>query len=127
MTPGEDGQPVVGRSARWLGVRVPRDIAPDTAGFVAAGQGGMSVAPNSMWNLPHHRRPRGLGRGSTGPDDDHVFSVEGASLDGRGLDARPDPLAPAIHAFVEPRERIALARFEAALAATRPEWHRVWP
>src|SRR2546430_2606362 len=67
MTRADDGLPVVGRSARSLGVRVPEDIQPDAAGRVVPGQGGMSVAPGSFWNLPNHRRPRGLGRGSTGP------------------------------------------------------------
>lgn len=117
----------MGRSARCLGVRVPRDIAPDADGFVTTGRGGMSVAPDSLWNLPHHRRPRTLGRGSTGPDGDHVFSVEGPSLEVRELRTRPDPAAPVIHAFVEPKGRVALAGFETALASTRPEWHRVWP
>jgi hypothetical protein len=122
MTPGQDGSPSVGRSARRLGVRVPGDIAPDASGRVAPGAGGMSVAPDSQWNLPNHRRPRRLGRGSTGPDEDRVFSILPQPLQNRGLVARPDPVAPAIHAFVEPAEVVQLPVFESSLVATRPDW-----
>ena len=127
MTPEADGLPTVGRSARMLGVRVPEDIHLDAGGHVLPGTGGMSVAPDSMWNLPNHRRPRGMGRGSTGPVPDHVFSIVSAPLRDNGLVARRDPEAPVVHARIEPREKVLLEEFERSLAATRPSWSRVWP
>ena len=126
MTPARDGLPEEGRSARKLGVRVPDDIEPDGNGNVSGGTGGLSVAPASMWNLPHHRRPRGMKRGSTGKDTDRVYSLGGAALDGSVLVIRPDPKAPALHAFVEPCEMMSLAKYESGLSATRPHWRQAW-
>ena len=127
MTPDVDGLPAVGRSARALGIRVPRDIAPTADGFVEPGSGGLSVAPASMWNLPHHRRPRGLGRGSTGPATDRVYFVREAALEACAFSVRPDPRAPTIHAFVEPAWRMLLAQYEVSLMRTRPSLAQVWP
>src|SRR3990170_302226 len=127
MTPAIDHLPTSGRSARMLGVRVPGDVMPDGAGHVVPGTGGMSVAPDSMWNLPHHRRPRGMGRGSTGPVRDHVFSIAPAPLRDNGLVARRDPEAPVVHALIEPAETVLLEDFERSLVATRPSWSRAWP
>lgn len=127
MTPAADGLPLVGPSARTLGVRVPQDVMPNAVGDVVPGSGGMSVAPDSMWNLPHHRRPRGLGRGSTGHVQDYVFAVEPASLQEQVLVVRPDPAAPRIHALVEPMRPVPLQMFEYALAATRLHWRVEWP
>jgi hypothetical protein len=127
MTPDLDGLPQVGPVARKLGVRVPEDVTPNQAGEVVPGTGGMSVFLGSVWNLPHHRRPRGMGQGSTGPLQDHVFSIGAAPLQQRGLVARPDPDAPQLHALVEPVQQVALQMFEASLAATRPDWQVVWP
>lgn len=127
MAPEADGLPTVGRSARMLGVRMPEDISLDAGGHVLPGTGGMSVAPDSMWNLPNHRRPRGAGRGSTGPVQDHVFSIVSAPLRDNGLVARRDPEAPVVHALIEPMQTVLLEEFERSLAATRPSWGRVWP
>lgn len=127
MTPSEDGLPRVARSARALGVRVPQDVRLDASGNLAPGTGGMSVAPESVWNLPHHRRPRGLGRGSTGPTADRVFGVEEPPLREARLEARRDPKRPDKHAFVEPTDPVALSVYESALAQTRPSWGLVWP
>ena len=126
MTPDIDGLPLVGRSARRLSVRVPQDVTPNAAGDVLPGTGGMSVAPDSVWNLPHHRRPRGLERGSTGPSQDYVFSIAPRSLEGHGLVARPDPAAHMVHAFVEPTRPVPLDAFERALTATRSNWGVEW-
>lgn len=122
MMQAEDGMPAVGASARHLGVRVPADISPDDHGFVVPGDGGMSVAPGSAWNLPNHRRPRRLGRGSTGPNADCVYRIEELSLDGRSLALRPDPKCAAVHAFVEPARRAPLGIYIDNLAATRDDW-----
>ena len=127
MTPDADRLPAVGDSARKLGVRVPQDVTPDANGTVIPQSGGMSVAPDSMWNLPNHRRPRGLGRGSTGPEQDYVYSLASACLEPRGLTSRLDAVAPSLHVLIEPAYRISLHAFKAALADTRPDWSMVWP
>jgi hypothetical protein len=124
MTPADDGMPTVGRSGRSLGVRVPLDIQIDSEGRVYPATGGMSVAPDSMWHLPHHRRPRGMGRGSTGPAIDWVFSLSQVSND---LTVRPDPDRPTKHAFIEPAEIVPLETYETSIARTRPDWRRAWP
>jgi len=124
MTPDGDGLPKVGPSARTLGVRPFVDIQPDAKGHVHPGQGGMSVSPDSIWNIPDHRRPRGIGNGSTGHPNDHVFAIAKVSAE---LSIRPDPLRPATHAFIEPSETVLLVKFEASLAGTRPDWQRGWP
>jgi hypothetical protein len=77
-----------------------------------------------MWNIPNHRRPKGMGRGSTGPGGDHVFAIARVQPE---ISIRFDPLCPARHAFMEPSEPIPLAVFQIALANTRPDWQRVWP
>jgi hypothetical protein len=127
MTPEMDGLPRVARSARALGVRVPQDVVPDATGHVAPETGGMSVAPDSVFNLPNHRRPRGLGHGSTGPGADWVFGITLPPLTAACLLVRPDPRRPHKHAFVEPRNPVSLEGFEASLTSTRPSWSRVWP
>lgn len=127
MTPSEDGLPVVARSARALGVRADKDIRLNSEGRVLPGCGGMSVAPSSVWNLPNHRRPRGMGRGSTGPAADRMFSIAPESVSSAGLLVRPDPERPAKHAFIEPPEVIELFRYEAMLGSTRTQWKQVWP
>ncbi len=124
MEPAPDGLPLVGRATRRLGVRVPEDIAPDAAEDVHPGTGGMSVAPDSMWNLPHHRRPRGMQRGSTGPVRDRVYAIALAALKQQPLDIRPS--SPR-HATVEPSRPMPLATYEDALTATRPSWIQAWP
>jgi hypothetical protein len=68
-----------------------------------------------------------MGNGSTGPNQDRVYSIVPDDLVGRALGVRPDPLAPHVHAFVEPNERVEVHTFEASLHATRPNWLQVWP
>lgn len=81
----------------------------------------MSVAPDDPWCLPAHRRPRRLGRGSTGHDEDFLFSIEGTSVEARGLAIRVD--APdRSHALIEPAVAELLSDYEARLAETRPAW-----
>jgi len=127
MTPAADGLPVVARNARSLGVRVPEDVRPDADNRVLPGAGGLSVAPGSMWNLPNHRRPRGLARGSTGPADDRVFSLSLMCVSIAGLSVRHDPVRPFKHAFIEPLSELPLPTYEAMLAGTRPDWRQEWP
>jgi hypothetical protein len=127
MSPAQDGLPVVGRSGRALGVRVPEDVRPDAEGRVHPGHGGMSFAPRSMWHLPHHRRPRPMGRGSSGPAIDRVFALARAVVSSTDLVVRLDPHRPDKHAFIEPSKAVPLPSYEAMLASTRPDWQQVWP
>ena len=122
-----DERPLIGRTGRTLGVRVPRDIAPDHDGIVHPSRGGMSVAPSSVWNVPNHRRPHEMGRGSTGPSRDRIYSI-GDELAVVGLlVVRSDPGAPSRHAFVEPSQAMPLEHYEQALVSTRPAWRQAWP
>jgi hypothetical protein len=127
MTPDVDGFPKTGRSGRMLGVRVPQDIAVDEKGFVKSETGGMSVAPNSAWNIPTHRRPRGMGKGSSGRIDDRMYALANTAVPSDKLKVRLDPEYPRQHAFVEPAIMIELAGYERDLAATRNDWKQVWP
>jgi hypothetical protein len=127
MTPETDNLPKIGRSSRMLGVRVPEDITPDEKGIVGPGMGGMSVAPNSIWNVPNHRRPRGMRMGSTGRPDDYMYSLAGTSIPVDKLGVRLDPNRPEKHALVEPTVSVDLQRYELDLASTRCDWRLVWP
>jgi hypothetical protein len=127
MTPDVNGLPQTGRSARMLGVRIPEDIAADEKGFVNPETGGMSVSPNSAWNIPPHRRPRGVGKGSSGRIDDCIYSLMNTALPIDKLIVRLDPEYPLRHAFVEPAIVMPLAGYESELAATRNDWKQVWP
>ena len=127
MTPASDGLPLVARSARALGVRVPQDVSPDAHGEIASSSGGMSAAPCSVLKVPNHRRPLGMGHGATGPRQDRVYAVAFENVRAVGLAIRPDPAAPLLHAFVEPPEAQTLGAYETALGDTRPSWRQVWP
>lgn len=132
MTPGQDGFPLAGRSKRQLGVVIPGagidprrvDIAPDPGGDVHPRSGGMSVAPETMWNLRLHRRPRGMSRGATGQAIDRVYAIYPVAVSTEALDVRA---TSPVHSLVEPSRPMDLATYERALAATRAEWHQVWP
>lgn len=123
MKPAPDGMPVTAPSGRALGARIPGDIDPDAQGVVHPRTGGMSVSPGSVWNIPHHRRPRGMGHGSTGPPGDQIFGMEAFS--GFRLCARPDPARPDKHAFVEPALPMLSEPYQQELVATRPSWRRM--
>jgi hypothetical protein len=126
MTPESDGLPSVGRTARRLGVR-HSDVGVGRDGWIDPGTGGMSVAPGSPWNVPNHRRPRSLGRGSTGHNEDRVFAIAEAPILAERLAVRPDDRRPDLHALVEPAARMLMDDYEGALAATRHAWSVVWP
>jgi hypothetical protein len=111
----------------WMSPVAPVGVRDPKGGWIEPGTGGMSVAPGSPWNLPNHRRPRSLGRGSTGHSDDRVYAVEEAPVIAERLAVRPDAERPQIHAFVEPASRMLPDAYESALAATRPAWKVVWP
>ena len=110
-----------------LGIRVPEDLAVNEKGFVRPETGGMSVAPNSAWNIPTHRRPRGMGKGSSGRISDRMYALANTAVPSDKLKIRLDPECPRLHAFVEPAIMIELAGYERNLAATRYDWKQVWP
>ena len=125
MTPMGTGLPVVGPSKRKLGA-LPTET-DSTDGTFGPGTGGMSVSPDSPWHIPHHRRPRGMGRGSTGPAQDWVFCVTNGILYNAKLNARLDPVKPAQHAFLEPLTTITFQEYTAALETTQATWRKAWP
>jgi hypothetical protein len=130
-------KPQIGRGPQFLGVRVGTgsndDVNPDDEGCVHPGRGGMSVAPNPDW-LPTHRQPRRLrdrypdrfpdAAGSNGLHCWHLgegpFHAQNVS---DRLFLRLDPNAPTRHGLVEPEEKMTLADYEGALAATQDLWH----
>lgn len=119
MTPNPvDDLPVVGPTARSLGVR-PDEVTIDATGAILAG--GMSAAPDTPWNLPPHRRPRRLGRASTGPNADIVYEIDSVSVTNQRLAVDRD--APD-HVLVRPDDSSTLTEFGARLERTRPSWTR---
>lgn len=125
MAPAEDGLPSIGPSKRSLGAVANETNAPD--GTFGPGTGGMSVAPKSPWNMPHHRRPRWMGNGSTGPKVDGVFGITDGAFLLATLTARLDPVNPGGHAFVEPLSEMTYVEYSNTLASTRSDWRRHWP
>ena len=119
MKSADDGQPIIGPSARKLGVRVGGtvvDLPVTSDGFVEPGTGGMSVAVDDAHHLPKHRRPRSLG----GEGRDPVFALEAAILLPH-LTLRVDRHP---HALVEPSLPCPLSEYDATLAGTRPSWRK---
>jgi hypothetical protein len=123
MTPDVDGLPMVGRSARKLGVRTldwlphndVRAVLPDD--LVNPGEG-MSAAPLDPANLPKNRRPSQV-NGGIGKDP--VWEFDSNDL-GPTLEYVQDQPA---HGVVGPSVPMTLAELELALAATRSQWVRV--
>ena len=77
---GATGLPVVGRSARRLGIRPPleagvrrADVKATAPGeIIQPGTGGMSCTPNDPLDLPEFRRPPELG----GDGKDPVWEID---------------------------------------------------
>lgn len=114
-----DGLPMVGPSARMLGVRhgnqpTPDVLASDPSDLIQFGQGGMSVAPDDPLRLQKHRRPASLG----GTGQDPVWYIEVDDL-GPDLDFRQDRPD---HGLVEPQRPMTLQEYQAALAVSRSAW-----
>jgi hypothetical protein len=120
MKEGPGGLPEVGLSSRTLGVRPGRDVqAINPADTVSPGAGGMSVSPDDPFHLPYIRRPPEFG----GTGRDPVWELADSDL-GPDLMYRPDP-GKLGHGFVEPVRVVALADYQAALAATQARWRKV--
>ena len=113
------GGPVVGPSARALGVRPQVDIPVDHAGMVYPGTGGMSVAPNTPSNLPRHRRPSAYG----GTGKDPVWSIQEQDL-GSNLRYVPDAVPAPRHGVIEPAITMSFTAYQRALETTAPYWIR---
>jgi len=110
------GGPMVGPTARTLGVRPHVDIAV-TAGRVQPKTGGMSVAPDRPENLHPLRRPPALG----GSGKDPVWCLAVALLGG-DLKFRQDS---ATHGLIEPARPMSLSDLQKALEATKQYWKRL--
>lgn len=108
-------RPLVGSAWVCLGVRVPQDIAPDTAGRVRPGQGGMSVVrdPNILIGS---LKPRSLG-------GDGDFPLWGISPGSFPTTTRFAPSRSA-HVHVEPSAEMTIDAFQAALGSTQAGWRK---
>jgi len=110
------GAPMVGPSARMLGVRPNVDV-PVAAGDVQPNTGGMSVAPDRPVNLHPLRRPAAYG----GTGRDPIWWIDTASL-GDDLVYRPDTTT---HGLIEPARTMSLDEFQNALEASKPYWKKL--
>ncbi len=110
------GGPQDGPTALTLGVRPNVDL-PVVAGQVHAGTGGLSVAPDSMWNLHPLRRPPAYG----GLGKDPVWWID-IGLLGSDLIFRQDS---STHGVIEPARDMAIDALQKALAATKYSWKKL--
>lgn len=98
--------PLVGDSARALGVRVTADVAPDAENNVGPGAG-MSVTPDDPFKLPPHRRPEAYG----GSGDDPVWAIAEEVLPARLMFS----LDRAFHGVICPLTKMALSSYRSSL------------
>jgi hypothetical protein len=110
------GGPMIGPTARMLGVRPQVDI-PVTGGQVRPNTGGLSVALDRPENLHPLRRPRRFG----GSGKDPAWSL---ALDLLGPDLQFRHDTPT-HGLIEPSHSMSLDEFQQSLADTRPFWRRL--
>jgi hypothetical protein len=108
-----DGGPMVGPTARTLGVR-PGDDIPVVGGRVRPGTGGMSVAPDGPTQLPNHRRPPKFG----GSGKDPVWEINLNSLGDDLIFHQDKPK----HGLFEPAREMSIDEFQQALADLAPKW-----
>jgi hypothetical protein len=123
MTPDADGLPLVGRSARQLGVRTldwlhQNAVSAATPIDIVHPGEGMSAVPNDPANLTKNRRPPQV-NGGTGKDP--VWEID---TDDLGPNLVYDQDKPT-HGVVGPIVPMTLAELDQALAATRARWVRV--
>lgn len=116
MKEDPNGNPLTGRSARKLGVRIcgPRIDIPIRAGKVYPQTGGMSVTPDCVMRLPKSRRPQSLG----GYGRDPVFSLQVSDLSSSLALRRDKPT----HVLIEPSRCCLFEEFEQNLYGTKEKW-----
>ncbi|HEW98667.1 MAG: hypothetical protein DRR16_01090 [Candidatus Parabeggiatoa sp. nov. 3] len=112
-----NGLPMVGETARTLGIRKGIDISV-ISDQVKPNTGGMSVSPPPPYNLPTHRRPAAFG----GTGKDPVWEINLVCLSTFQLQYRPDPHQPNKHGFIEPIKEMPLEDYQQAIVATLHEW-----
>lgn len=110
------GGPLVGPTARTLGVR-PGDDIPVVGGRVGPGTGGLSVAPGVPSNLPDHRRPPQFG----GTGKDPVWEIDADSLGGDVAFRQDKPT----HGLFEPAREMSIDEFQEALADLASRWVKI--
>jgi hypothetical protein len=115
----DDGLPLVAPKSDALGVRPGKDIDVDQ-GNALSNDKGMSVRP-SLKDMPPARIPRRLG--GQGSNKGAVFVFGSGPFQqaviAHGLELLPDSLT---HGVIRPVSTVPLTEYEAALAATRPDW-----
>ena len=113
----DGASPMVGNTARTLGVRVngpDADVHPDDQGYIHPGDGGMSVAPDDPLLLANHRRPPEF----LGSGHDPVWQIARGDLPHR-LEYRS---TSATHGQVEPQHSMPLDEYQDALGESRTSW-----
>lgn len=112
-----NGLPMLGATARTLGIREGIDILV-SSDQVKPNTGGMSVSPPPPYNLPTHRRPAAF----DGTGKDPVWEIKLVCLSAFQLQYRPDPHQPNKHGFIEPIKEMPLEDYQQAIVATLHEW-----
>jgi RHS repeat-associated protein len=115
-----DRAPELGPSKRTLGAVIgppPRGDIEVCDGCVRPGTGGMSVSPDSPWNLPEFRRPPSFG----GTGKDRVWVIQESAL---GIDLKFKQDTPT-HGGIEPARVMTPEDFQKALAATVERWKKL--
>jgi hypothetical protein len=112
-----NGLPVVGATARTLGIREGVDILV-ISDQVKPNIGGMSVSPPPPYNLPIHRRPAAF----CGTGKDPVWQINVNCLSAFQLQYRSDPHQPNKHGFIEPITEMRFEEYQQAIVATLHEW-----
>ena len=125
MREDEDSFPMVAQSALGLGVRPGVDYDTDANGHVLVNGKGMSVNPDwrdaPLFRIPE--RLRLLKRGARGANSNACFRHGEGEFSPEafapGLNLETDSLA---HGTITPSLPCPQIDYEAALAATRPDW-----
>lgn len=123
--PNDPKLPKVGASFGCLGVRIPKDIQPDSSGNVRPEGKGLSVEPSlqaiGIFMVP--QKYCHLLEGAIGDDKYSVWIPRGAQF-------QDGPIAPKLqltcdsplHGVIEPDSVMPVAEFQAAIAATQRVW-----
>jgi hypothetical protein len=118
MKEASDGKPLVADTTSGLGVRDYEIDIED--GMVQPETGGMSVSPETVYNLPPSFRPVEFGGTNKGR---HAWTLREDDL-GEDLTARPDAENPKTHSFIEPVRPMTLEQYKQALWETRDSWRK---